>query len=154
MQVTEWAGGADGSPPGDSGRILTYFGAMPTTANPTTTVTVQPGVICPELTKSFAKKRADSILRCTWGSTSSATVSAKVHMTLMVNSSEYANPRFRTGFEASGTGDQGTPRARVDVTGLAAGTHLLEVFFWTTAGTATLVGVDRSFHIEEIVLPP
>ena len=153
-QVTEWAGGADGAPPGDSGRIITYFGATPTTVGPTTTNTSAPGDVCPELTVSFAKKRADSILRCVWGARqSNNTASAKIHTTLTIDAVEYAAPRMRTGFEASGANDQGTPSARVDVAGQAAGAVTVAVYFWVTAGTGKLEGVDRWFYIEEIVLP-
>ena len=136
------------------GRVLTYFGATPTTVGPTTTNTVAPGDVAPELTVAFVKKRADSILRCVWGARQSVnTASAKIHTTLTIGGIEYAAPRMRTGFEASGANDQGTPGGRVDVVGQAAGAVTVAVYMWVTAGTGKLEGVDRFFYVEEIVLP-
>lgn len=152
--ITDWAGGADGAPPGDSGRILTYFGATPTTVGPTTTNTVAPGDVAPELTTSFVKKRASSTIECDWWARVSCSVSSgKVHMTLVVDGVEYTNPRGRTGLESSSANDQGTPAGFVDITGLAAGTYTIAIYFWTTAGTATLQGVDRGLRLKEIVMP-
>ncbi len=136
------------------GIILTYFAATPTTNGPTTTNTNAPGDVCPELTDSFTKKRSDSVLRCVWGARQSDnTASSKVHTTLVIDAAEVVTRRMRTGFEASGANDQGTPNGRVDATGLAAGAHTVEVFFWVTAGTGKLEGFDRFFYIEEIVMP-
>ncbi len=153
--VTDWAGGADGAPPGDSGRILTYFGATATTTNPTTTNTVAPGDVCPELTTSFVKKHSNSTLKCVyWARSSNSTASSKVHTTLVIDGDEILAPRRgRTGFEASGAVDQGTPGARLDVDGLDAGSYTVAVHFWVTAGTGKLEGIDRGLYIEEIVMP-
>ena len=152
--ITDWEGGADGAPPGDSGRILTYFGALPVFVARTTTNTSAPGDVVPELTRAFEKKFAGSTLVCGWGARQSCSVSSgKVHMTLTVAGVEYAAPRFRTGFESSSANDQGTVAGEIHVTGLAAGSHTVAVNFWTTAGTGKLEGVDRRFTIQEIVLP-
>ena len=141
-------------PPKDLGSVITYWGATPTTSNPTTTNTAAPGDVCPELTTSFVKKRDDSTLRCFWGMRhSNSANSGKTHTTLVVDGTEYADHRMRTGFESSSSNDQGQASARVDVKDKDAGTYTVAVYFWVTTSTGKLEGTDRYFYIEEVVMP-